>query len=232
MNNDIVIARPDTGTIEPDNRSFIARCQQLVVTDKQSHEDGLNLVMGFTQAIRKVEELFAPSKKASNSAHKEICAAEKKLLTPLKEGKALASKKCGVFEKEQEKKAEEEQRALEAKAREEEEDRRMAEAEAAEDEGNAELAEEIINEETVAAVVSVAPEVAQVEGVSSRKSYKAVLLPKGLTRVIQFVAQHPQYSNLLKFDQVAANALARSQREQMQVPGVKLVVDTVRSVRT
>lgn len=79
------------------------------------------------------------------------------------------------------------------------------------------------------AVVKVAPALASVAGVSTRTTWRAEVTD--LLALVKYVAEHPEWLSLLKADETALNGIARSQKNRMQIPGVKAVEESGFSVR-
>ena len=71
---------------------------------------------------------------------------------------------------------------------------------------------------------------APVKGVA-RPWKAAVDTPAQLLQVIQHVAQHPEYANLLTLNQSALNALAKAQGANLRIPGVRVYQDVSMSIR-
>ena len=94
----------------------------------------------------------------------------------------------------------------------------------AESAGHPEEAEAILEQPRLAPVVTVAPEVAKVVGISERKTLSARVT--SMRALIVYVAANPQWTELLLPNMPSLNALARSMRKEMRVPGVE-VVETV-----
>lgn len=78
-------------------------------------------------------------------------------------------------------------------------------------------------------VVRVAPALASVAGVSTRTTWKAEVTD--LHELVRYVAAHPEWLALLTADMTQLNTLARSQKNRMQIPGVKAVEESGFSVR-
>jgi hypothetical protein len=69
--------------------------------------------------------------------------------------------------------------------------------------------------------VAVAPAVPKVGGISYRDTYSAKVTD--LIALVKFVAANPTHVGLLKANEVALNAQARSLKAQMRIPGVEVV---------
>lgn len=228
--SEIVLVKPDDTAMRSEMAPVLTAAQELEVTNKISHADGQSLLAGVSRMGKRVVELFAEPKKAAHKAHRAVCEAEGKLLNPLKEARNLISRKCGEYEAEQRRIAEKKRRELEAQARKQEEDRRLAEAIAAEEAGDTATAEAILEEPPPPApVISVEPEVAKVDGVSSQTRWRAEVTDK--VALIKHVAAHPEWATLLDPNMPNLNQMARGAREGLQIPGVRAVSETTKMVR-
>lgn len=144
---------------------------------------------------------------------------------------------------EAEAKAERERLAKEAAAREAEARAKAAEAERLASAGDAiaaaELAESAqqalfeadVQRETAALVTAPVAKVAEAKaaGVSTRETWKAEVTDKAA--LIAHVAANPQFSGLLTVDQSALNALARSLKSSLTLPGVRVYAEQTLAAR-
>jgi colicin import membrane protein len=69
--------------------------------------------------------------------------------------------------------------------------------------------------------MEIAATIAKVTGLASRSNWRAELLDK--LAFVTYVAQHPEWLNLLEPNMTALNGLARSQKSALALPGVKAV---------
>jgi hypothetical protein len=229
--SEIVLVKPEDAELREEIAPVVKRAQELEVVDKSSHGVALQAYSTVNAMTRKVKDLFAEPKTAANAAHKAVCAAEKKLLAPLQEAKRLINGKCSDYEQEQKRQAEERRRKLEAEARKQRDDEIIDRASALEEAGDhagaqVELANVILEPDPV---VSVQPEVAKVEGLSSQTRWKAEVWDA--VSLVKYVAENPTWIGVLMPNMPELNRLARSMRENMNIPGVKAVPDTIRVAR-
>jgi colicin import membrane protein len=96
---------------------------------------------------------------------------------------------------------------------------RAARAEAS---GKVEVAEAL---RTNAAVIPERMEVAiptpKITGLASRSTWRVEVIDKGA--LVSYVAQHPEWLNLVEPNMTALNGLARSQKSALSLPGVKAI---------
>lgn len=122
----------------------------MIVDSEEAYQMAAELGTAIKTQAKKVAEFFAPMKKRASDAHKEICAREKMMLSPLQTAERELKNKMGTFRMEEDRRRreaeeqarraaleeqrrkEEEAMALESQGRLEEADAALAEAEVAE----------------------------------------------------------------------------------------------------
>jgi len=221
----------DLGPHEHAIVTFTERAKALVVSDAQSHHYGQELLRDLAHIERGITELFAEPKAAAHRAHRAVCAAEKKLLDEVQTPRRQIGALLSSYELEEGRKAEAKRRELQAAAQKAAQDQLLADAVAVAEAGDPVAAEEMLQdaESVDAPVVYVEPELSKVDGVSSRTLWSAEVTD--MRRFVQFVALNPTYMNMLKPDMKALNAMARSLRENMHMPGIRVSTNTVHAVR-
>lgn len=224
------IVTPDTAQ-QAQSVTIAASKAVHTVTNVPEHRAAQEYLTDLARIERSVKEVFAEPKSAAHAAHKSICAAESKLLDPILDARKKVTRAIGVYEDEQYKIAEAERRRLESEARAKEEARLLAEAEAAQESGDTQLADQIIEEAiyTPTPVVHVQPQLASTAGVSSQRRWSAEV--DDVAALIKYVAANPQFQNLLTPNMPAINAMARSLKENMRIPGVRAFSTAVSAVR-
>lgn len=200
------------------------------------------------QAVKAINDLFRAPKTYLEEAEKTLKDA---MLTYDRE----QQRKADEARREAERKAQEERERIEAQAREtarkaqEEADRIAKEAADAAASGDAAKAAELEQqaqqaaadgaaraesiameaEMVTAAPVRIATAAPKVSGLSTRKNWKARCTDK--MQLIAFIATRPEFQNLLDINQSALNAIAKAQKEAMNIPGVEAYPDEVMSAR-
>lgn len=225
----IVIQSPDAAPVVSEFAPVVVEAAELVVGTKGEHASALEIIRRLRLAQRKIQELFSQPKTDAFRAHKSICAAESKLLIPYVEAERIVSSKCTGYEREQRRIAEEAERHAREDARRREEELRFQEALEAENAGEAAEAQAILDQPIAVPTVRVEPEVAKVEGISQRVLWSAEV--NDLVALVGYVAAHPEWISLVEPNATALNALARAQRGELRIPGVKAVSTISRAVR-
>lgn len=225
----IQIEKPGPPAIVAELHQVVVAARAFKVSDVETNAIALERVKRLRAGERGIEDHFARSKKAASDAHKEIVAAVNALIAPIAEARRIYDNSAAAYEQEERRKAEEEQRRLQEKARKDEEERQLLAAIDAEERGDQAEAKAIMEEPVVTPVVTVAPQVARVEGVSSRTNWSAEVTD--LLALVRYVAAHPEWVYLLEPSIPNLNRLAVAQRNALSIPGVRAVSKTVRSTR-
>ena len=204
-----------------------ATAVQIVTPD---HYLGASELLKGIKALRnRIVETFGPHCKRAFEAHKALVAEQKAAEEPLTQAERIIKDKMLAYDRQQEAIRAEAQRKAQEQARKDEEARRLVEAAAMEREatatGDAALqaeAEALLAEPIEAPAVLVEKATPQVSGVSYRETYSAAVTD--LHKLVQYVAGHPEYANLLLPNGPALNSLARSLKQALKLPGVQVVV--------
>lgn len=225
---EILIARPDTETLQTEVHDLVAAAEALQIKNVDDHSFALETIKQLRQKEKRITDHFEPARKAADGAKKEILAARDLLVKPLSEARGFLDRKAVAYQQDQQRIA----REAELKAQEEvrkEEERRLAEADKAIEEGDDEKAEAILDAPVVPAAAPIAPEVATVSGVSTRTTWSAEVVD--MTALIQHAAKNPLDARLIEPNMTELNKLAVVHKEKLDIPGVKAVPKTTTVAR-
>ncbi len=220
MNGSITITTPDTKDVKQVQNAMVARAKDLAIKDETTHRAAQELLVQVAKVRKDVVDLFADSKASAYKTHKDICAAEKKLLAPCDTAREEIETKLRGYEAEVRKKTEEAERALEHSRHQEEERGRLAEV-------APDLAAALPPVETPNIFV---PQMAEVAGVSTRTTWRAEV--HNLQALIAWIVLHPEYIDLVEPNMTTLRALANVQKEKFSLPGVRAVEVPITMVRT
>jgi hypothetical protein len=199
---------------------WIEIAQHTEIIDQPSYEMAAAHLRAIKGLQAEADQTFDPIIQKAYAAHREALAQKKRICEPLTQAEALLKRNMGAYVQEQERLRREEERRLREEAERLAAEEREREIEAAESLGvSAEeiavIAEAPLRRPPV--VVAAPPKVA---GISSREIWKAEVT--NLQLLVKYVAAHPELSNLLSPNMPAINALARSLRSALHVPGIKV----------
>jgi hypothetical protein len=85
-------------------------------------------------------------------------------------------------------------------------------------------------EEVEAPVISVAPNVERVEGISVRKKWKAKVIDK--KKFIEASLEHPNLLAFIQIDEPGLNKMAQATKGQVEYPGVSFFEESIMSSRS
>lgn len=190
----------------------------MIVDSEEAYQMAAELGTAIKTQAKKVAEFFAPMKKRASDAHKEICAREKMMLSPLQAAEKELKNKMGTFRMEEDRRrreAEEQAR----RAAQEEQRRKEAEAMALadqgrEDEAYAALAEAEVAENIVKTGIY-APPTQKAAGVSVSKDWAITKIDHALVPV------EVAGAIIRPVDEAAIMRLIRATKGGIKIPGVE-----------
>lgn len=211
------------------------RARGMIVTDDETNEAAAELLLGIKDLAKEINNTFDPLKKKAHEAWKAICDEQNRHLAPLVEAEKILKGSIGNFAMEKQRRLEEERRSYEAQVRRaEEEARRAAELEL---ERNIEAAEQVGAEpEEIQAMIEAPLEVATVyvpppprkveqpKGTST--AFRTVVRIDNPRLLLKFIADNPQFINLVEFDQGGLNKMS-AVIKAMKWPGVALTQEPI-----
>jgi len=228
MTEEIKITMPEQ---PEEQQQIIAKGQtwaeSLVIATPDDRKTASAGVAKMKAIVKEIGALFADSKKAASDAHKAVCAAEKRLATPVNDAIALATGKMIVYDREQEqiRRAAEEAARRKAEAEAEAERKRLeAIAKRCKDEAKKEA-----YEEAAASVAPVAVQVAKADDRADGEVRKTIWGAElvSMEELIKAAAGGDNGAKaLLVFDQAAANRAATAFKRDGVVPGVAFKSET------
>jgi len=212
--------------IEQRTQTMLQRAQALEIVDQATYDAAVELGRAIKDIRAEAEAHHRPVIQAALEAHRRALEAYRRIDEPLKAAEVEIKRRLSAWVAEQERLRQEAER----RAREEAE-RAAAEALEAQLEqmeaagAPVEVIETIIRqaEAAPAAAPRVAPQYERAQGIAARKTYRAQVV--SFIDLVRWVAANPTHENLLAVNQSALNALARAQRENLRIPGVRVVVE-------
>ena len=211
--------------------SWPERARSITITNQQTYSIAATLLIDISGLAKRIQDHHKPIKDAAYAAHKTAVAAEKRLLDPLDEARAILRRGIGTWEADQERVRLELERKAQEEARKQEEEMRLALATQAEDIGaDPSTVDEILSTPLGTAPPPVAPTFQRVSGVSSSQRWHAQVID--LKALIRAVADGKASTEFLEPSMVALNALARAMKSTLNVPGVRAVAEPTVSART
>lgn len=214
---------------------IVQAAEALSVTDLATHAKAQEALKVIAAGQARVKDRLDPLCDQAHKVHKGLTALRSDALASWDRARAIVNNKLDDYEREERRKAQEEQRRLEAQAAKEAQDRRIEEAILAEESGDKRAAEAILNEPAMPPpVIHVPTQTAKVEGVVPQTRWSAEITDPAAF-VLKYLAAHPEETAMIQRAAEAClpvlNERARSQREALSIPGVRAVSETVRAMR-
>ena len=230
---------PETTEVEQEALVLIQSSKLLTIVTHDEYIIAGEHLKAIKRAQKKVEEIFAGPKDAAWISHKEIVAAEKKLLDPLKisEQECSIKVKSYLFEKQKQENLEIERRRKEAESEQKriyelekkiQEEAKINLAIQLETQGFKDEANEILNTETAIMpepiiIPKIIDDKPKVEGVFIRKTYKAQV--DNLKLLIDEISAGRQPINLILPNDKILNKMAQALKNELRIPGVSVIED-------
>jgi hypothetical protein len=199
----------------------------LVIVDVSSKAAAVEFLQGIKALREEIAETFDPHIRRALESHRALLADKREAEQPLADAERMIKNAILKYDAEQDRARIAEQDRLRAVAQADADARRLDEAIAVDalaratgDVALARAADAILDAPIPAPVVAVPPP-PRVRGVVSRVTWSGRLVDLGA--LVRYAAANPQFVNLLTINQPALNALARSMKGRLSVPGVEAV---------
>jgi hypothetical protein len=224
------VSKTDVEETRRDITDVVNRANSVAVIDIQTCQDAEAFSAECKRREKKIDERFKPSLDAVTESKRKATAAlseVKGLIDSLKGGieqaRRILDEKAGKWRREEVERLRIEAEKVAAAERKRIEDERLAAAAELEKAGTAEAkqaAERILDEPIVVETAPI-PILPKAQGVSYQPKWEARLV--SLKDLVKAAAEDDRYTVFLSFNQVAANASARSLKTAFSVPGVEAV---------
>lgn len=188
----------------------VSNAKALVISTKEDYELGGNHILGLKALEKQIDNWFDPIRLKAHASWKEVVATQKNLKEPSIQARTLISSKMGIWRQEEERKRRAEEERLNKIAEAQAEEERLARALEAEQQGDQEEAEEILEQPVYVPPVVLTKTVPKIKNLVIRKNYSFRI--KDQTKIPQ---------TYMKPDEVKIRQLARSLKEDAQLPGVE-----------
>ena len=193
------------------------KAKAIAIRNQQTYDEAASLLVSIATLEKEIIEHHKEPKQKAFESHRAICAAEKRLLDPLQDAKAIVKRAIGAFEQEQERIRLEVQRRAEEEARRKEEEARLTLAIEAEKHGATEETKaEILTTPLPIQAPMVAPTFQRAAGISAGRK------PVYRWRVVNPDLISRTY---LKIDEVKVNGIVRAMGAATRIPGIEVYED-------
>lgn len=205
-------------------QSLVRQASDFAITDQKSYDAAGALKRDVIVPLKKeIADTFGPIKEKTHTAWKEAVAQEKRHLDPVIQAEQAVNGLRGQFEEEQERIRMREQARVDEENRKAGEQRQLDEAVAVEQAGGSKReVDAVLKAPPQVQRTVVQPSFQKTEGVRTGAVRWSAQLDSKFA-LIKHVAKNPALMHLLEANMPGLNAMARSQRERMDIPGVRAV---------
>ncbi len=221
-----MVLNRETVNIESEALTMAHQAGELQIRDQESYDMAMNFLEGVRHFRRRLDGIFDPIIQKTNQAHKEAIAQKRQIEKPAIQAELIVKQRKVGFDLEQRRLQEEEQRRREAEAKRQREEALLKEAEHAENQGAARETVDAILEQPDTAPPPAAPPMHRVDKrVYTRDVWKGEVT--NMLELIKAAASGKAPPTMLMANQTAINALAKSLRDTMDIPGLRAYCDKV-----
>jgi len=231
---DLAIREPETKELEQAIAPCVRRAEALKITSIEDDAQAKRELAGLAGWERRIEDLMGEPITLAHRLHKSLTSKRSMMLAPIQAARQILNGKIAAWAAQQYRLANEEQARLLAEATAREAETREIDAAMTEEAGEVHEAQAIREAPIVVPVPQVTPAVAQVAGVGQQTRYSAevVDLPTFILAVADRLrAGDASWVCYLEANGPNLNRAATSQRESLNIPGVKLVKRVISTVR-
>jgi len=211
--------------IEKETKDIVAQAKSITITNQAQYE-GANVFLRADKMLQKsIKATFDPIVDSAYRTYKEAGNKRKEFLEPVQDAEKVVKNIMIAYDDKMEAIRIEEQRKIDAKAREEEERKRKELAARAEKwaaKGKTAKAEELQEQAEEVEVVApvVAPKVEKVAGVSFKQNWSAIVIDE--TKVPR---------EYMQVNTMALNRIAKATKGAIKIPGVEFKMEKILASR-
>lgn len=220
------VAERQPEALETKALTWSERASSLKVRDAATYTMACDTLTAVKALRKEAEEHHRPVIQSAHETHRKACDALNRVDRPLAEAEAILKRGIGAWEIEQKRIEEQRQREAREAAERLLAEQREAEIEAAEADGaTVEEVTAMVEAPMVVPVAKVQPTYQRATGVSTAVTYRAEVID--IKKLARAVADGVVPHTLITANSSALNALARAQKGVMQIPGVRVVEDSI-----
>ncbi len=215
-----------TGKLETEALALFQQTDQIQIHDQESYDAAMDFLEKVRRYRRWMASILDPIIQATNEAHKKALGQKKRIEKPAIQAELIVKQRKVGFDLEQRRLQEEEQRRREAEAKREREEMLLNAAEHAETQGAPRETVDAILEQPDTAPPPAAPPMHRIDKrVYTRDVWKGEVTD--MKALIAAAASGKAPATVLQGNQTVINALAKSLRDTMDIPGLRAYCDKV-----
>ena len=211
----------DTSALETEAVELRERAAVVEITTPVGYENAGAELVRVSRFIKRIVDLFEPSKKRAHEAHQAICGLEKQFLGYAREVEQAWKSAMAIYQRQEQEELRRQEAEVQAQLRREQEDRQIAQAEILEAQGHKEEAQAVLAQPVIVPAVRMERTVAA--GVSTRQRWTYRIIDPGkITR--------PYLEPSDK--RIRAQVQALGKDAEKVVGGIEVLQDTLMVVRS
>lgn len=219
--------------LNAEGRTIQEQAFALTVSDQPSFERAGLFLRTVKEYLKRVGEVFDPIVKKAHDTWKEALEQKNKLEAPALQAERALKATRAAYEGERRQQAAEAQRRADAESQRLQEEAKLKVALEAEARGDGQGADRILEAPTPPAPIivpaAIIPPPVKTEGMSFRSNYKAEIVD--LFALVKAVAAGQAPLAYVQGNLTALSQAAKALKDELRVPGVRVVLELVESVR-
>jgi len=204
------LAIPDTTEIQTEAQAITARAEAFAIETAAGYAEGGEFLKQLRRVRLQIKDTFDKPINDAYKAHRSMIAARDKHDKPLADAESIVNRRMGAWKTAEDARREAAERAAREAERKAEEERRLAEAVELEEENRPAEAERVLAAPVEVAPIVMRSAVPQVQGISTRKTWKWEIIDPDLIPREYFI-----------LDEKAIGAIVRTRKDQTRIPGIR-----------
>lgn len=218
MSENITINLPDAKLVKAEVSGIVEAAKAVTIESVADRKEAAVFERALIKKEKAIADHYKPIKKSLDAHKRVILDQERGYLAPVKEARDILKQTELLWDTEQQRIADEQEKKIAAELRRREEEKRLAEAEAAQNAGDEEKVEAILERPIETPKINLQPPKAP--GQSVRTTWKAEVVD--FPKLLAHIAANPALSHLVQPNEQAIRAMARTQKDTLNLPGVRV----------
>lgn len=218
MGENIVINLPDLKPVKAEVSGIVVAAQAVTIESAIDRKEAAVFERALIKKEKAIGDHYRPIKKSLDAHKRVILDQERGYLAPIKEARGILKQTELLWDTEQQRIADEQEKKIKDELRRREEEKRLAQAEAAEKAGDKEKVEAILERPIETPKIDLQPPKAP--GQSVRTTWKAEVVD--FQKLLAHIAANPALAHLVQPNDQAIRAMARTQKDALNLPGVRV----------
>lgn len=218
MSENITINLPDLAPVKAEVSGIVEAAKAVTIATTEERNEAAVFERALIKKEKAIADHYKPIKKSLDVHKRVILDQERSYLAPVKEARNILKQTELLWDTEQQRIADEQEKKIEAELRRREEEKRLAAAEAAQEAGDEEKVEAILERPIETPKINLQPPKAPGQSVRTMWKAEVVDFPK----LLAHIAANPALIHLVQPNEQAIRAMARTQRDALNLPGVRV----------